>query len=140
MARTISELMTSPARTVGPDTSLRATSRIMRDENVGDVVVTEEDGSLMGILTDRDIVVRCLAAGGDPDSMTAGAACSAHVATVPPQCRVSEAVDMMRAKAVRRLPVVDEDELVGIVSIGDLAQAVDEHSALADISSAQANR
>ncbi|MFI6577431.1 CBS domain-containing protein [Nocardiopsis sp. NPDC050513] len=140
MAKTISELMSSPARTVGPDATLRAASRIMRDNNVGDVVVTREDGSLMGILTDRDIVVRCLAAGGDPDAMTAGATCSEHVATVPPQCRVSEAVDMMRSKAVRRLPVVDKDDLVGIISIGDLAQAVDEHSALADISSAQANR
>ncbi|MEV2276607.1 CBS domain-containing protein [Nocardiopsis sp. NPDC049922] len=140
MAKTISELMTSPARTVGPDATLRAASRIMRDNNVGDVVVTREDGSLMGILTDRDIVVRCLAAGGDADAMTAGATCTEHVATVPSQCRVSEAVDMMRSKAVRRLPVVDEDALVGIISIGDLAQAVDEHSALADISSAQANR
>ncbi|MCY9784973.1 CBS domain-containing protein [Nocardiopsis sp. EMB25] len=140
MPRTISELMTSPARTVGPDTSLRAVSRIMRDENVGDVIVTHEDGSLMGILTDRDIVVRCLAAGGDCDTQTAGATCSAHVATVPPQCRVSEAVDMMRSKAVRRLPVVDDEDVVGIISIGDLAQAVDEHSALADVSSAEPNR
>ncbi|MFV2194931.1 CBS domain-containing protein [Nocardiopsis sp. LOL_012] len=139
MAISISDLMTSPARTIGKDTTLREASQIMRDGDVGDVIVTDSQGALFGILTDRDIIMRCLATGGDPDTQTAGATCTEHVSTVPPQCRVSEAVDMMRSQAVRRLPVTDGDDIVGIISIGDLARAVDEHSALADVSSANPN-
>ena len=138
MVRTIDQVMSSPVRTVSPDTSLRAIAEIMRDSDVGDVVVTQ-DNRIIGILTDRDIVVRCVAEGGDPAQHTANDICSSEVATVPPQSGIADAVHVMRTSAVRRLPVVDGSRVVGVVSMGDLARAVDEDSALADVSAADPN-
>ncbi|MFD6953264.1 oxidoreductase [Nocardiopsis sp. TSRI0078] len=139
MPRSIDEVMSTPVRTVSPDTSLREAAEIMRDSDVGDVVVTQ-DNRIMGILTDRDIVVRCVAEGGDPEQHTASDICSSELATVPPQSGISDAVHIMRTSAVRRLPVVDDDRVVGVVSMGDLARAVDEDSALSDVSAADPNR
>ncbi|WDZ93246.1 CBS domain-containing protein [Nocardiopsis sp. HUAS JQ3] len=139
VVRTIDQVMSSPVRTVSPDTSLREAAQIMRDSDVGDVVVTR-DKQITGILTDRDIVVRCVAEGGDPGERSVGDVCSAEVATVPPQSGIADAVHVMRTSAVRRLPVVDGDRVVGVVSMGDLARAVDEDSALADVSAADPNR
>ncbi|OOC53523.1 MULTISPECIES: CBS domain-containing protein [Nocardiopsis] len=139
MLRTIDEVMSTPVRTISPDTSLREAAEVMRDSDVGDVVVTQ-DNRIMGILTDRDIVVRCVAEGGDPAQHTAEEVCSSELATVPPQSDIRDAVHVMRTSAVRRLPVVDGDRVVGVVSMGDLARAVDEDSALADVSAADPNR
>ncbi|NYH54765.1 CBS domain-containing protein [Nocardiopsis arvandica] len=139
MLRTIDEVMSTPVRTISPDTSLREAAEVMRDSDVGDVVVTQ-DNRIMGILTDRDIVVRCVAEGGDPAQHNAEEVCSSELATVPPQSDIRDAVHVMRTSAVRRLPVVDGDRVVGVVSMGDLARAVDEDSALADVSAADPNR
>ncbi|WP_017569594.1 CBS domain-containing protein [Nocardiopsis halotolerans] len=138
MVHSIDEVMSSPVRTVSPDTSLRQVAEIMRDADVGDVVVTQDD-RIIGILTDRDIVVRCVAEGGDPAQHTVNDVCSSEVATVPPQSGIADAVHVMRTSAVRRLPVVDGTRVVGVVSMGDLARAVDETSALADVSAADPN-
>lgn len=135
----ISDVMTTQVRTVSPDTSLQEVARIMRDSDLGDVLVTEE-GHLVGILTDRDLVVRCVAEDGNPAGHTAGEICSSEVATVPPQSDIRDAVNTMREGAVRRLPVVDGDRVVGVVTMGDLARAIDQDSALADVSSAAPNR
>ncbi|MGQ4270603.1 CBS domain-containing protein [Nocardiopsis changdeensis] len=137
--KSISDVMTTQVRTVSPDTSLQEVARIMRDADLGDVLVTEND-HLVGIVTDRDMVVRCVAENGNPADHTAGEICSSDVATVPPQSDIRDAVNTMREGAVRRLPVVDGDRVVGVVSMGDLAQAADEKSALADVSSADPNR
>ncbi len=135
----ISDVMTAPVRTVAPDTPLREVAQIMRDSDLGDVLVAEGD-HLLGIVTDRDIVVRCVADGADPAEHTAGDACSSEVATVPPQSGIRDAVHTMREGAVRRLPVVDGDRVVGVVTMGDLARVVDGDSALAHVSSAEPNR
>lgn len=139
MVDSIAEIMNTSVHTVTPDTTLREAAEIMRDEDVGDVVVTSS-GSLHGILTDRDIVVRCVAEGGDPETIRAEDVCSTEIVTVPRQSSVKDAVHTMRTATVRRLPVVDDDEVVGIVTMGDLAQAVDEGSALADVTEAAPNR
>jgi CBS domain-containing protein len=139
MVDSVAEVMNPAVRTVAPDTTLREVAQIMSDEDVGDVVVTES-GRPQGILTDRDIVVRCLAGGGDPDSVRAQEVCSAELVTVPRQSSVKDAVHAIRTAAVRRLPVVDGEEVVGLVTMGDLAQAVDDGSALADVSEAEPNR
>jgi CBS domain-containing protein len=138
-ANSISDVMTAPVRTVAPDTPLQEVARIMRDSDLGDVLVAEDE-HLVGILTDRDVVVRCIADGGDPAQATAGDICSSEVATVPPQSGIRDAVNTMREGAVRRLPVVDGDRVVGVVTMGDLAKVVDQKSALADVSSAEPNR
>ncbi|GAA0994318.1 MULTISPECIES: CBS domain-containing protein [Nocardiopsis] len=139
MADSIAEVMSETVHTVAPETTLREAARIMRDEDVGDVVVTDS-GRIRGVLTDRDIVVRCVADEGDPDRVTVGQVCSAEVVTVPRQSSLRDAVHAMRTSSVRRLPVVDGPEVVGIVTMGDLARVVDEDSALADVSAAPPNR
>lgn len=139
MANNIADVMNTSVHTVTPDTVLREAAEIMRDEDVGDVVVLES-GELRGILTDRDIVVRCVAEGGDPETMRAGDVCSTDLVTVPRQSSVKDAVHAMRTATVRRLPIVEGTDVVGVVSMGDLAQAFDEGSALADISDAEPNR
>ncbi|WP_017586817.1 CBS domain-containing protein [Nocardiopsis ganjiahuensis] len=138
MVDNVAQLMNPMLRTVTPDTTLTEVARVMRDAAVGDVVVTEE-GRLKGLITDRDIVVRCLADNGDPDTVRAGDVCSTELVTVPPQSSVKDAVHAMRSATVRRLPVVEGEEVVGVVTMGDLARAVDPGSALADVSAAEPN-
>jgi CBS domain-containing protein len=97
------------------------------------VLVTEDD-HLRGLVTDRDIVVRAVAAGRDMTTTTVSEVCSAELFTVTPAEDAEAAVRLMREHAVRRVPVVDGDRPVGVVSIGDMAVERDEHSVLADIS------
>jgi CBS domain-containing protein len=111
----------------------------MRGNDIGDVVVLKEK-RLFGILTDRDIVVRALAAKSDPETTPVSEICSRELTTIEPTASVEEAVRFMREKAIRRLPVVDKTgDVIGIVSIGDLAVERDPRSALADISAAPPN-
>jgi CBS domain-containing protein len=114
-------------------------AQIMRECDIGDVIVLEGDW-LFGILTDRDIVVRALAEGLEPDSTPVGEICSRELTTIEPTASVKQAVLLMREKAIRRLPVVDDSgHVIGIVSIGDVAVERDRRSALADISAAPPN-
>jgi len=110
----------------------------MRDKDIGTIVVLEQD-RLYGILTDRDIAVRVVAQGSDPATVTVGDVCSRELTTIAPSASLSEAVRLVREKAIRRLLVVEDGEAVGIVSLGDLAIARDQKSALGEISSAEPN-
>lgn len=138
MATTISDVMTPNPATCSPGDRVRDAARAMDEGDFGAVVV-EEGGEVRGIVTDRDIVVRAIAAGMDPESTTLGEICTAELTTLSPGDSIDEAVDALRQSHIRRLPVVDGSSVVGIVSIGDLAQARDERSALADISAAAPN-
>lgn len=138
MAQKVRDVMTGPPVSVGPDTDLATVARTMRDENIGAVVVGEGD-ALVGVATDRDLVVRGLAGGGDRTSKV-GDVVSRDTATVGPDDDLDRAVRLMRERAVRRLPVVENGRAVGIVAIADLAMEKDENSALADISAAEPNR
>ena len=129
--------MTADPVTVDAETSLSRASEMMRDHDIGDVIVVEQD-RLMGILTDRDIVVRGLAAGKSAASPVRDIA-TMSVRTLSPEDEVTDAIAWMREAAIRRVPVVDDDRPVGIVSLGDLARERDPQSALADISSAEPN-
>jgi CBS domain-containing protein len=91
---------------------------------------------LSGILTDRDIVVRCVAGDFDPSQVPVGALCTADVVALPPEAVDGDAVRVMVDRAVRRVPIVEQDQIVGIVSLGDLAVARDATSALGRISAA----
>jgi CBS domain-containing protein len=119
------------------DTLVEA-ARKMRDQDIGDVLVMRE-GALCGIVTDRDITVRATADGKDANQVKLGDICSQQMVTITAESPVSEAVSLMRSKALRRLPVVQGDKPVGIVSIGDLAVELDEKSVLASISAAEPN-
>jgi CBS domain-containing protein len=131
--------MTKGVTCVGRDASLREVAQLMRDKKIGDVLVTDDQGKLCGIVTDRDVVVRAVAEGKDVGTTKVEAVCSAKLATLRPDASIDEAVKMMRDKAVRRVPVVRDDVPVGIVSIGDLAVEKDPKSALAGISAAAPN-
>jgi CBS domain-containing protein len=138
MAQKVREVMTSRTVTLAPDTSLFDAARRMRDDDVGDVLVTEGD-QLRGIVTDRDIVVRALAEGREGASTTIGDVCSGDLAVVGPDDDAGEVVKQMRSRAVRRLPVVEDGRVVGVVSMGDMAIERDPGSALADVSAAKEN-
>jgi CBS domain-containing protein len=139
MPQRISEVMTKDPLSMDNTTDLQEAARAMRDNDIGDVVVTKPDGSLCGIITDRDIVVRGVAEGVDMSSATLEDVCSHHLVTVGPDDAIAVAVNAMEEHAIRRLPVVDNGSLVGIVSIGDLAVERDRESALGEISAAPPN-
>ncbi len=137
-ALTINEIMTTEVVQLQVDTTLDAAARTMRGEDIGDVVVMDDD-RLVGLVTDRDIVVRAVAEGMDPQTTTLGAVVSKDLATVRPDSTALEAALLMRERAVRRLLVCDDAGLVGILSIGDLAIDIDPESVLAGISEAAPN-
>ncbi|HVL33345.1 MAG TPA: CBS domain-containing protein [Actinomycetota bacterium] len=132
------DVMTPDPITIQATAPVVEAARMMRDSDVGDVIVMN-DGSICGIVTDRDIVVRAIADGDDPRSLKVSDVCSQGVACMAPDDSTEEAAQMMRERAIRRLPVVENDMPVGIVSLGDLAQMKDPNSALADISAAPPN-
>ena len=138
MAQTIRDVMTSNPATCKPDDSSVDAARAMRDGDFGAVVVVDND-QVRGILTDRDIVVRVVAEGKDPSSTEVRQAFTTDPTTLSPNASIDDAVAAMREANVRRVPVVEGSKVVGIVSIGDLAVARDEKSALADISAAPPN-
>jgi len=131
----------TPNPTALPDTStVGEAARCMCEADIGDVIVTNQEGRICGIVTDRDIVVRVVAQGLDCSATKLGEICSKELTTLSPDDSIDDAVYLMREKAVRRLPVVEQGCPVGIVSIGDLALTKDPSSALADISAAPPNR
>lgn len=132
----VREVMTPGVVAVRPDASLVEAAQLMRSQDIGDVVVA--DGQrVVGVLTDRDIAVRAVAEGIDPLTVSAASMCTPDPVIVGPHDPVSTAVALMRERAVRRLPVVEDGMPVGMVSLGDLAVAQDPESALADISRAE---
>ncbi|MFD0279775.1 CBS domain-containing protein [Kitasatospora sp. NPDC127111] len=139
MTERIQDVMTQYPVTVGPLTSLTEAARRMRDADIGDVLIVDGE-RLDGVVTDRDLVVRGLAEGRDPNETTVHAVRSPDLVTVGPGDSLTMAAELMRAHALRRLPVTEDGRLVGIVTIGDLAIERDSDSALADISAATANR
>ena len=114
----IREVMTPNPRTVTPDDTIQSAACIMRDEDTGAVPVVD-NGRPIGIVTDRDIVVRAVAEG--ELNRPVRDIVSGDVVTVPPDMSTREAAELMSEHQVRRLPVVENERLVGIVSIGDLA-------------------
>ena len=139
MAERIGDVMTTNPQTLPESTTVREAAEAMRANDIGDVVVVDDNGKLSGILTDRDIVVRVVAEGRDPRATRIGDIASRDLTAVSPDDPVDRAVQLMRDKAIRRLPAVDKGKPVGIVSIGDLALDRDPGSALADISAAPPN-
>jgi CBS domain-containing protein len=138
MAQIVDEIMTPVPVILPPEASLASAASTMRRYGIGDVLVAE-DGRPLGLVTDRDIVVRAVAEARDPDTTTIAEICSTDLVTVSPEDDADTAVRLMREHAVRRIPVVDSGEVVGVVSIGDIAVESDPESALADISAEPPN-
>jgi CBS domain-containing protein len=137
-AMTVKQIMTRDPVRLQVDTTLDAAARVMREKDIGDVVVIDND-RLVGVVTDRDIVVRAVADGIAPADATLGSVVSRDPVTVRPEDTAHQAALLMRDRAVRRLLVCDDTGLVGIVSIGDLAVDIDPESVLGGISGAAPN-
>jgi CBS domain-containing protein len=135
--QTVADVMTPAPSTIGMSETLQTAAQLMAAQDVGALVV-QAGHTTIGIVTDRDIVVRGLAEGLGLEAMV-GEVASEDIVTVGPGVAAETAVQLMRAAAVRRIPVLDGDTVVGIVSIGDLAVERDPVSALADISEAEPN-
>jgi len=129
---------TSPTTLPGYET-VTAAARLMEAENVGDIVVLDNH-TIRGLVTDRDIAVRAVARGLDPKDTHLEEICSDEPVTVESSMSLNKAADVMREHAIRRLPVVDDGTLVGIVSLGDVAVRQDPDSPLGEISAAPPNR
>ncbi|MBC9713387.1 CBS domain-containing protein [Streptomyces sp. TRM66268-LWL] len=133
MADIVRDVMTPGVVAVRPDASLVEAAQLMRAQDIGGVLVAA-GGTVLGVLTDRDITLRAVADGADPLTVSAQAVCTPHPVAVSPEDSVRAAVALMREYAVRRLPVIEDGRPVGIVSLGDLAIALDPDSTLAQIS------
>ena len=138
MTGTVRDVMTQGVTAVPPDTPLSQAAQAMRDEDIGAVLVCAED-RLVGLVTDRDITLRVVADGADPQVIDVGMVCTPDPRCVGPDEEAEHAAALMRRYAVRRLPVLSEGLPVGIVSMGDLARHRDPDSALADVSRADAS-
>src|SRR5690554_529421 len=136
--QTVREVMTADPVHVPEEMNIMQVAEIMRDRDIGDVIVTN-GSSVVGIVTDRDLVVRGLASGNGVEALAVGSIATRDVHAVGPDDPVGTAVTLMAEQAIRRLPVVENGSLVGVVSIGDLAIERDLESALADISQAPPN-
>lgn len=139
MARLIRDVMTAKPKTLAGSATLTEAARMMRQEDIGDVLVLD-DGKPCGIVTDRDIVVRGIAAGTDPGKTAVKDIASKDVVTLAPDASIDEAVRLMREHAVRRIPVMESGKPIGIVSLGDLALERDERSVLGQVSAAPPNK
>jgi CBS domain-containing protein len=126
MGKTAREVMTGGAECVGENDSLIDAARKLAELDVGAMPICGEDNRLKGMLTDRDIVVKALAQGKDPSSTTVGEFAEGKPVTIGADDPVDEALRTMTEHKVRRLPVIDGHDLVGIVSQADLARNIDE--------------
>jgi CBS domain-containing protein len=138
MAQSIREVMTADPRTVESSASVVDAARQMAEGDVGAVLVTEQ-GRASGIVTDRDIAVRAVAEGRDPQATKVSEICTRDPATLTVDQSVEDAIRIVREQNVRRIPVVQDGRPAGIVSIGDLAMQRDMGPALADISAEPPN-
>ncbi|MEA2496686.1 MAG: hypothetical protein QOJ29_4597 [Thermoleophilaceae bacterium] len=137
MADTVRDLLKGDPVTVDASATVEEAAKLMDEKDIGNVLVVEND-EVKGIVTDRDIVVRVIAKGNGADASVREAA-TTDLETLEPDASIEDAIQKMEQGNVRRLPVVEDGKPLGVITLGDLAQAKDEDSALADISSASPN-
>ena len=125
MAKSVREVMTSEPETVQASTTVSEAAKLMKKAEAGMIPVVE-GGELRGTVTDRDIVLRVVAEGKDPQSTSAGEIASGELVTVQPDQNLDEALKLMAQHQVRRLPVVEGGRLVGILAQADVAREGDE--------------
>jgi CBS domain-containing protein len=116
----VRDIMTRNVAYINPEATVTEAARLMQKHNVGSVPVCDENG-VIGILTDRDIVVRNVAHGTDPHMTKVKDVMTSQVRAATPDMDVEDVSTMMASNQVRRIPVVEDNRLVGIVSLGDMA-------------------
>ena len=138
------EVMTNPVIRINPDESVAVAARTLTHYNIGILPVCGTDGRVCGLITDRDIVTRCLAAGRSPASTTVREVMTSKIIAARPDMDTAVAASLMGNKQIRRLPVMENGKLCGMVSLGDLSRkeesSTDAASALTEISSNLSSR
>ena len=129
----VSDLMSTNVVTVPPDFSVADAAKTMEHRDIGILPVCSTDGRIQGVLTDRDIITRCVAARIDPKQMKVQDLMTRGVVSVSPDEDIKAAADIMSGEQIRRLPVVEHERIVGILSLADLV-----HSEIYDMEAAQA--
>jgi CBS domain-containing protein len=138
MAKTVSEVMTRHPVAMSADSSVKEAAKAMSDMRIGTVVVMQGD-TPCGIVTDRDITVRAVATGSDPMKTKLADICSKDVAAVRPDQSVDDAMQVMKSHDVKRVLVIEDSKLRGIVSLGDLSRRGEGDDVQKDISRAEPN-
>lgn len=118
----VSNIMTEHVISICEDEPVFAAARIMKQNNVGSLPVRDEKGKLKGIVTDRDIVLRCVAANASPQDVRIGEIMSRNLVTASPMEDTEKIAERMGECQIRRLPVTDNGVLIGIVALGDIAR------------------
>ncbi len=140
----IRELMTSPVIRIHPEESVAVAARTLARYNIGILPVCGNDGRLCGLVTDRDLVTRCLASGRSPAMTPVADVMTTQVLSAKPEMDARSAAAMMGRNQIRRLPVLENGRLCGMVSLGDLAiqeqTSIDASDALGEISSSVSDR
>lgn len=132
----IREVMTQPVIRIGADETVEVAARTLAHYNIGALPVCGSDGRLQGLVTDRDLVTRCVAAGRNPGMTKVSQVMSGSVVGIPPDLDAGDAAEIMGRRQIRRLPVLENEKLCGMVSLGDLTRAeADAGQALSRISS-----
>ncbi|MFP2962861.1 CBS domain-containing protein, partial [Myxococcus sp. 1LA] len=128
---TAREVMTRNVRTARPESPLREVAQIMKDESCGAVPIVDERGRLVGIVTDRDLVVRAFTGGRTPDQLRVSDVMTDDVEAVTQDDTLHDVIGLMGRRQLRRIPVVERDDcIVGIISLGDIALRADHDEAL----------
>ena len=120
MAKSVRDAMTADPRSIGASASVVEAARLMREQHIGSLPVTEDD-RLVGMITDRDITTRVVAESAVPETTSVGDVYSRDLISVEPNSDIDEALRLMARHQVRRLPVVENDRLVGMVAQADIA-------------------
>ena len=120
MAKSVRDAMTENPRSIGVSASVIEAARLMREEHIGSLPITDDE-KLVGMITDRDITTRVVAEAADPNTRSVGDVYSGNLVSVEPDKDLEEAVQLMARHQVRRLPVVENGRLVGIVAQADIA-------------------
>ena len=129
----IREVMSTPVVRISPDESVSVASRMLTRYNIGALPVCGRDGRLCGMVTDRDIVTRCLAPGKAPESTQVRDVMSAGISVVRPDMETETAAALMSSKQIRRLPVMENGKLCGLISLGDLASRTEGSEKVAEV-------
>lgn len=129
MGTKIAEVMTDRPRAITPDTPVREAARLMEAEDIGLLPIVEGGARLVGVVTDRDVAVRVVGRGLDPDATSVAQVASTDLVALTPEHDLDEALALMAREQVRRLPIIArDDELVGMLSQADIARASKEKS------------
>jgi CBS domain-containing protein len=125
---TARDIMHAGAECIGENETLQYAAQRMRDLDVGALPICDDNDTLHGIITDRDIVTKCVASGADPATVTAGQLAQGVLVTIDSSAQVTDVLNVMRQHQIRRLPVIDSDQPIGMITEADLARHLPEQS------------